>query len=34
MVGFSSGVATLLLSAVVGGVGLPFGVPPARKTPC
>ncbi len=29
----SSGVAALLVSAVVGGVGLPFGVPPAPEDP-
>jgi hypothetical protein len=31
MVGFSSGITSLLVSAVVGGLGLPFGVPPAPE---
>jgi hypothetical protein len=33
MVGFSSGVAAMLVSAVLGGVGLPFGVPPTPDDP-
>jgi hypothetical protein len=33
MAGLASGVAYVLLSAVVGGVGLPFGVPPEPEDP-
>ena len=33
MAGFSSGVAAMLVSAVLGGVGLPFGVPPTPEDP-
>jgi hypothetical protein len=33
MVGISSGIAALLVSAVTAGIGLPFGVPPAPEDP-